>query len=337
MHLQIKHLLALWLLILPQLAQAADEPRQPLLVVLEFKVENKAIDLDLAQSMANLVRSRMVRGMRGQVKLISKEKVFEILKSSSKKAEQCTSDCEVQTAREIGAEYAVTGHISKFNDKVLIVLEVKRSRDGVAVASVDKQVAPNKLDSEMPRLCDALSADLLLALDGKPHDSVSAVIVPSPSASVATDAPAASTGDLSAPARSAASERNDSRAWYRSVAGITCGVLSLTSFGIGIGYASNFSFANVSSQSAKDKIQTGRTIAVVGFGAGVLLGSLSAVFFWLQTHGPMSEAGAYPTSSKIAISSSATDDDLHLAKASTPKPHLHLIGVPGGMGLSLAF
>jgi hypothetical protein len=73
-------------------------------------------------------------------------------------------------------------------------------------------------------------------------------------------------------------------AWYTSVPGIVCGIGALAALGVGAGYAGNFSVGpvDVSSQAEKDKMQTGRVIAGVGLGTGVLLAGAAAFFFWRQ-------------------------------------------------------
>ena len=74
----------------------AAEKRTPFLVVLEFRVENKAVPIDVATTMSSLVRSRIVGAAKGVVKLIGSDRVNEILMKSNKTAASCTADCEIE-------------------------------------------------------------------------------------------------------------------------------------------------------------------------------------------------------------------------------------------------
>ena len=74
--------LLLFLTLVP-LTVLAGEPRMPLVAVLELKVQNRAIDLDTAVTLGNLVRARVVSQLGGAVKLVAQEKVLEILQRAA--------------------------------------------------------------------------------------------------------------------------------------------------------------------------------------------------------------------------------------------------------------
>ena len=156
--------LALLLVVLPALL-GADDARLPKLVVLELKVNGKAIALDVAMTLTGMIRQRTVKAIGNRGKLLSKDKVFEILKQAGKSADKCTGECEVQTARELGAEYAVTGEVNPLGNKAVVVLEIKRSRDGVTVASERLKAPPAELDEKLDATVDALVAQWLGSLD----------------------------------------------------------------------------------------------------------------------------------------------------------------------------
>ena len=86
--------------------------------------------VDGAVVLTDIVRTRVVTSAGGALRVLSKEKVFEILQQSGKAAASCTADCQIQTAREVGAEYIVTGTIAKAGGQLVMTLEAKRSRDG---------------------------------------------------------------------------------------------------------------------------------------------------------------------------------------------------------------
>ena len=80
--------------------------------------------------------------------------------------------------------------------------------------------------------------------------------------------------------------------------GITLGAAALVALGVGAAYASNFTVTEVHSADEKSKAETGRVIAGVSLGAGVLLAGASAFFFWRQSQAPAattSQHGDAPT------------------------------------------
>ena len=156
------------LLALAPLTAEAQEKRLPFLAVLELRVENKVVPLDTASTLANLVRSRVVRAADGAFKLISREQVFEILSKANKSAAQCTAECEVQTAREIGADYVLTGSISPLGDLAVLVLDVKTAKDGVTVASASAKAPAKSLHEKLDAAVDELVAELKPKLGGAP-------------------------------------------------------------------------------------------------------------------------------------------------------------------------
>ena len=148
-----------FLLTLAPIAARAEDQRLPFLVVLEFHVENNAIPIDSAVTLANLVRSRIVRATGGMLKLISREKVIEILTQAQKSAAQCTTECEIETARTIGADYLLTGSVSALAGKAVLVLDVKKTGDGVTVASTSLRAPPAELADQLDAAVDQLTSE----------------------------------------------------------------------------------------------------------------------------------------------------------------------------------
>ena len=157
-------LLVLLLTCLP-LSLDAEAPAAPKVVVLELRPENKAIALDSAVVVTDIVRTRLVIDAGSALRVLSKEKVFEILQQSGKSAASCTADCQIQTAREVGAEYIVTGTIAKAGKRLVMTLEAKRSRDGAVLAAA-QVMAPDEdaLMGATAKGADELVADLLKKL-----------------------------------------------------------------------------------------------------------------------------------------------------------------------------
>ena len=156
------------------LTLGAEAPPAPKVVVLELRPENKAIALDSAVVLTDIVRTRVVTSAGGALRVLSKEKVFEILQQSGKAAASCTADCQIQTAREVGAEYIVTGTIAKAGGQLVMTLEAKRSRDGAVLAAAQVMEENEKtLMKATGKGADELVADLLRKLApeaAKNHD-----------------------------------------------------------------------------------------------------------------------------------------------------------------------
>ena len=127
----------------PPLPAASAPPphKQALVVVLNLSVPSQAISLDDAVILTDVVRSRLTQFAGDGFKVLSREKVLEILQHSEKTAAQCTGECAVETARTLGADYVIGGTVSKFNGQFAIYLDVKRARDGATVAAQDLEVA----------------------------------------------------------------------------------------------------------------------------------------------------------------------------------------------------
>ena len=158
-HAVLRGLLAL--LCLTSTVAYAQEPRLPKLAVLELSVEGNAIKLDDATGLTDVYRSQLAKSTADAVRFISKEKVFEILKSVEKVAATCTADCEIQTAREIGADYVATGSIALVGKKTVLVLEIKRSQDGAVMASENVTALPDELLDRVRPLADTLAKGFL--------------------------------------------------------------------------------------------------------------------------------------------------------------------------------
>lgn len=147
-------------------APAAPPPVTPArnlgkLAVLNLSVQGNAIRVDDAIALTDVIRSRLTQKIGDVFKVISKEKVFEIMQKSERTAAQCTGECVVETARAIGADFVVTGTITKLSGKLLIVLEAKRSRDGASMAGADLEVAESaSLRSSIGTAVEELAATL---------------------------------------------------------------------------------------------------------------------------------------------------------------------------------
>ena len=156
--------LVLQLVCLP-LGLAADGPSAPKLVVLELRPENRAVTLDNAVTLTNMVRTHVVNAAGATLRVLSKEAVVEILQQSGKTAASCTAECQIETARVIGAEYVVSGTIAKVDAQWIVTLEAKRSRDGALISAQEAVVGQQaEVLKATTRAADDLVADLMKKL-----------------------------------------------------------------------------------------------------------------------------------------------------------------------------
>lgn len=79
------------------------------LAVLEFRGK---IDSDVLETFADAVRGGAVEGLAGrEVEVLTRENMMVLLREMGK--EDCTEgDCEVETARNIGADFVVSGTVA---------------------------------------------------------------------------------------------------------------------------------------------------------------------------------------------------------------------------------
>lgn len=160
-------------------APAVDEPKPaavavklksrdghvPLIGVLNLQVAGGSLKVDEAMGLTDVIRARLTRALGAGAKMLSREKVNEILQKSGKSGEQCTGECEVETGRVIGAEFVVTGHVASAGGRILLVVEIKRTRDGASVVAEDVTVkTAQQLVDDAPALVEKLAAEFAAAM-----------------------------------------------------------------------------------------------------------------------------------------------------------------------------
>ena len=176
LHLAIVTLL---LMLAPKPLRAQPRPA-PKAAVLQLKVQGKAVALDDAAALTDTVRTHLVDIADARLKVISKEKVFEILQQSGKSATQCTAECEIQTAREVGADYVLTGTIRQIGKTLLVLLEVRGASDGSILAAREVEV-PNaeQLHGKVGTLTDEVVNKLLARIAKPESEAPKPVVCPS--------------------------------------------------------------------------------------------------------------------------------------------------------------
>ena len=148
-------LLIIFILFLP--AQAAAEVKW--FAVLEFSGVD--IEPDILHKLSDQSRIASSNTLpTDQYYVITREGMLEILKDMGKDSSCLSGECEVELARNIGADYVITGDLLKIDDTYLLTLKLHNSYTGQLL--VGKEVRSTSL-LELIRLCEVGSEELIQA------------------------------------------------------------------------------------------------------------------------------------------------------------------------------
>jgi len=102
------------------------------LAVLELKGR---LDGDVLDTFADAVRGGAVEGLAGRrVQVMTRENMMVLLKDMGKK--DCSEgDCEVETARNIGADFVVSGGVVRIDAAFVVTLKLHETRGGSLLAT----------------------------------------------------------------------------------------------------------------------------------------------------------------------------------------------------------
>jgi TolB-like protein len=103
------------------------------LAVLELRGES--VKGDVLDALADAVRGGAVEGLAGRgVEVITRENMRVLLREMGKT--DCTEgDCEVETARNIGADYVVSGSVVRIDDAFVVTLKLHETKRGSLLAT----------------------------------------------------------------------------------------------------------------------------------------------------------------------------------------------------------
>ncbi|MGA7741939.1 MAG: formylglycine-generating enzyme family protein [Polyangia bacterium] len=103
------------------------------MVVLEFK--GAKIEADVLDSLMDAVRSGAVEGLGGRgIDVMTRENMMVLLKKMGKKG--CAEgDCDVETARNIGADLVVSGSVAWTDPAFVIALKLYETKGGTLLAT----------------------------------------------------------------------------------------------------------------------------------------------------------------------------------------------------------
>src|SRR3982751_5116650 len=106
--------------------------RAETLAVLELKDKVHAKGVDAAY-FTDVVRTSALAAAP-YLKVMTRENVLVLLEAQGRKLEDCEGECEVDTARRLGADYVVSGEIVRVGARLKLDLRLHDARDGALVA-----------------------------------------------------------------------------------------------------------------------------------------------------------------------------------------------------------
>ncbi len=139
---------------------AAASPAARRVAVLEF--QGRAIDDEARMTLSDAVRSGVLDASRGRDLLVmTRENMAALLKEMGKP--DCSEgDCEVETARNIGADYVLSGEIARIEGTYVAVLKLHECDDGrlLSTATARGQTQLNLIDPLRERGMDMVKANV---------------------------------------------------------------------------------------------------------------------------------------------------------------------------------
>ncbi|MEC7986233.1 MAG: PEGA domain-containing protein [Myxococcota bacterium] len=148
----MRYLFCLLLFLLPQVSFA--EVR---LAVLEFR--GMGVSDGLLQVLTDKVRSGVLHVSKGQkikgekLIIMTRENMMQVLKDQGKTAADCQGECEVELARNIGADYVISGNVSKIDELYVLVIKMhETAKSNLLGSETIKTEVKTELMSEAERV-----------------------------------------------------------------------------------------------------------------------------------------------------------------------------------------
>jgi len=103
------------------------------LAVLEF--QGKSLDQDVLMTFSDTVRGGALQGLEGRgVVVMTRENMLVLLRDMGKK--ECgEGECEVETARNIGADYVVSGKVVRMEQIYVVTLKLHETQGGSLIGT----------------------------------------------------------------------------------------------------------------------------------------------------------------------------------------------------------
>ena len=160
---------------------AAASPAARRVAVLEF--QSRAIDDEARMTLSDAVRSGVLDASRGRDLLVmTRENMAAMLKEMGK-TDCSEGDCEVETARNIGADYVLSGEIARIEGTYVVVLKLHACDDGrlLSTATARGKTQLDLIDPLRERGMDLVKANVGVPPVSPPPAPAAAVPAASPS------------------------------------------------------------------------------------------------------------------------------------------------------------
>ncbi|MFN3201453.1 MAG: outer membrane beta-barrel protein [Bradymonadia bacterium] len=135
MNLPYRTLSCVWttLMLLVALSTATNAQGRKKIAVLEF-INTAGLTEPEAKYVPDLVRGEATRLPQGGYLIMTRENILEMLPPGVDLA-SCEGSCEVETGRNVGADFVVSGQIIKFGSKLKVTMKLYETGNGALLAS----------------------------------------------------------------------------------------------------------------------------------------------------------------------------------------------------------
>ena len=120
----------------PQKAAAKPAHGEPALLtsgklaVLEFDDQLRGADRHTDRTYFSDAARAAAKRVAPGLFVMTRESVLTLLKANGKKLEDCVGNCEVETGRLLGADYVVSGRLTKMGKRFLLTLRLHATQSG---------------------------------------------------------------------------------------------------------------------------------------------------------------------------------------------------------------
>jgi len=146
-------------------AARAEEPKNPLIAVLEFRTKLDAqakADADPTY-FSDVVRSQALDELPG-ARIMTRENMTVLLAAAGKDLANCEGECDVDTGRNLGADEVINGELLKVGTSFKLDLKLHATRDGQLLAGAQASgKTVDELDAALPAAVTKLLAPLRTA------------------------------------------------------------------------------------------------------------------------------------------------------------------------------
>ena len=100
------------------------------LAVLEFDDKLRGADAHTDRTVFSDAVRAVAKRVSPGLFIMTRESILSLLKANGKKLEDCVGNCEVETGRLLGADYVVSGRLTKMGKRFLLTLRLHQTQSG---------------------------------------------------------------------------------------------------------------------------------------------------------------------------------------------------------------